>query len=202
MTLRRTLIACCAASILLATQSSAADLKSRVDGYRTAHEAAIVGQLDELARLKSVAADPAGLKAMADRLQEFLKQRGFEVSQLGSETGAPPVVFGSLKSAGAKRTVIFYAHYDGQPVTPSQWSSDPFNPVMRSGPLNTGEHEVDWKNARPPYDPEWRLFARAVSDDKASIVAFLGAFDALKSSGVPPSVNIKVLWEGEEEAGS
>jgi len=121
---------------------------------------------------------------------------------LGSETGAPPVVFGSLKSAGAKRTVIFYAHYDGQPVTPSQWSSDPFNPVMRSGPLNTGEHEVDWKNARPPYDPEWRLFARAVSDDKASIVAFLGAFDALKSSGVPPSVNIKVLWEGEEEAGS
>ena len=202
MKLTQTLIACCAASMLLAAQSSAADLKSRVDGYRSTHEAAIVGQIDELARLKSVAADPAGLKAMADRLQELLKQRGFEVAQLGSDTGAPPAVFGTLKSAGAKRTVIFYAHYDGQPVTPSQWSSDPFVPVMRSSPLNTGEHEIDWKNARLPFDPEWRLFARAVSDDKASIVAFFEAFDALKAAGKPPSVNIKVLWEGEEEAGS
>jgi acetylornithine deacetylase/succinyl-diaminopimelate desuccinylase-like protein len=202
MKLTQTLIACCAASILLAAQSSAADLSSRIDGYRTTHEAAIVGQLDELARLKSVAADPAGLKAMADRLQELLKQRGFESTQLVSDTGGPPAVFGTLKSAGAKRTVIFYAHYDGQPVSPSQWSSDPFVPVMRSGALNTGEHEIDWKNARPPFDPEWRLFARAVSDDKASIVAFMGAFDALKAAGKSPSVNIKVLWEGEEEAGS
>jgi acetylornithine deacetylase/succinyl-diaminopimelate desuccinylase-like protein len=199
---RSTLIACCAVSILLAAQSSAADLKSRIDGYQTQHEAAIVGQLDELTRLKSVAADPAGLRAMADRLQELLKQRGFEVSLLGADTGAPPAVFGTLKSTGAKRTVIFYAHYDGQPVTPSQWASDPFVPVMRSGALNTGEHEIDWKNARPPFDPEWRLFARAVSDDKASIVAFLAAFDALKAVGKSPSVNIKVLWEGEEEAGS
>ena len=200
---RSAFISCCAASALLTSlQSTAADLKTRVDGYRTKHEAAIVEQLDELTRLKSVAADPAGLKAMADRLQELLKQRGFEVSQLGSDTGAPPAVLGVLKSAGAKRTVIFYAHYDGQPVTPSQWSSDPFVPVMRSGALNTGEHEIDWKTARGPFDPEWRLFARAVSDDKASIIAFLAAYDALKALGKSPSVNIKVLWEGEEEAGS
>jgi acetylornithine deacetylase/succinyl-diaminopimelate desuccinylase-like protein len=197
------LIGCSAAAILLTSlPSTAADLKSRVDGYRTEHEAAIVGQLEELTRLKSVAADPAGLKAMADRLQELLKQRGFEVTQLGSDIGAPPAVLGVRKSTGAKRTVIFYAHYDGQPVTPSQWSSDPFVPVMRSGALNAGEHGIDWKTARPPFDPEWRLFARAVSDDKASIVAFLAAYDALKALGKSPSVNIKVLWEGEEEAGS
>jgi acetylornithine deacetylase/succinyl-diaminopimelate desuccinylase-like protein len=200
---RSAAVAVCGASILLASrQSSAADLKHQVDAYRTLHEAAIVGQLDELTRLKSVAADPAGLRAMADRLQELLQQRGFEVSQLGSASGAPRAVLGVLKSGGAKRTVIFYAHYDGQPVTPSQWSSDPFVPVMRSGALNSGEHEVDWKNARSPFDPEWRLFGRAVSDDKASIVAFLAAFDALKAVGKAPSVNVKVLWEGEEEAGS
>jgi acetylornithine deacetylase/succinyl-diaminopimelate desuccinylase-like protein len=87
-------------------------------------------------------------------------------------------------------------------VTPSQWSSDPFVTVMRSGTLNSGEHEIDWKNVHVPFDPGWRLFGRAVSDDKASIVAFLAAFDALKAVGQPPSVNIKVLWEGEEEAGS
>jgi acetylornithine deacetylase/succinyl-diaminopimelate desuccinylase-like protein len=115
---------------------------------------------------------------------------------------SPPLVFGYLKSPGARRTVVFYAHYDGQPVTPSQWKSDPFVPVMRSGPLNSGEHDVDMKAARSPFDPQWRLFGRAVSDDKASIVAFLAAFDALKASGRRSSVNIKVAWEGEEEVGS
>jgi acetylornithine deacetylase/succinyl-diaminopimelate desuccinylase-like protein len=115
---------------------------------------------------------------------------------------SPPLVFGYLKSPGARRTVVFYAHYDGQPVTPSQWKSDPFVPVMRSGPLNSGEHDVDMKAARSPFDPQWRLFGRAVNDDKASIVAFLAAFDALKASGRRSSVNIKVAWEGEEEVGS
>jgi acetylornithine deacetylase/succinyl-diaminopimelate desuccinylase-like protein len=103
---------------------------------------------------------------------------------------------------GAKRTVVFYAHYDGQPVTPSQWSSDPFEPVMRSGPLSSEMASVDWKNAQAPFDPEWRLFGRAIADDKSSIVAFLAAFDALKELGRRPSVNVKVIWEGEEEAGS
>jgi len=180
----------------------AADLNAKVDGYRVLNESAIVGQLDELARLRSVAADPGGIAATADRLQKLLTERGFEARQLSAGAGTPPLVFGVMKTPGAKRTVIFYAHYDGQPVTPSQWSSDPFLPVMRSGALNTGEHVIDWQKVHTPFEPEWRLFGRAVSDDKASIVAFLAAFDALKARGVTPSVNIKVLWEGEEEAGS
>ena len=188
--------------IFAASQVFAADLRNQVERYRLTHEAQIVGQLDELIRLKSVAADRAGLAATADRLQALLKERGFAARQLATESGAPSLVFGELKSPGATRTVVFYAHYDGQPVTSSQWSSDPFVPVMRSGPLNSGEHEVDWKSARPPFDPQWRLFGRAASDDKASIVAFLAAFDALKASGRKPSLNIKVAWEGEEEAGS
>ena len=186
---------------LFNTKSHAADFKAGVDEYRTQHESAIVAQLDELARLKSVAADPAGIAATADRLQKLLSERGFETQQLTAAPGTPPLVFGALNTAGAKRTVIFYAHYDGQPVTPSQWSSDPFAPVMRSGPLNSGEHVVDWQTVRI-FDPEWRLYGRAVSDDKASIVAFLAAFDALKAAHQKRSVNIKVLWEGEEEAGS
>jgi acetylornithine deacetylase/succinyl-diaminopimelate desuccinylase-like protein len=189
-------------SFMLAGTAHGADLNSQVDSYRTLHEAAIVGQLDELTRLKSVAADPAGIAATADRLQKLLTERGFEARQLSAGAGTPPLVLGVLKTAGAKRTVIFYAHYDGQPVTPSQWSSDPFVPVMRSGASNTGEHVIEWQSVHTPFDPEWRLFGRAVSDDKASIVAFLAAFDALKAGGLAPSVNVKVLWEGEEEAGS
>jgi acetylornithine deacetylase/succinyl-diaminopimelate desuccinylase-like protein len=186
----------------MAAAAATADLNAQVVKYRAAHEAAIVASLDELVRLKSVAAEPAGLRAAADRLQTSLQQRGFDVRELAAGAGTPPAVLGSLHTAGAKRTVIFYAHYDGQPVTPSQWSSDPFVPVMRSGALGSGEHEIDWKSAHAAFDPQWRLFGRAVSDDKASIVAFLAAFDALKAAGRKPSVNIKVLWEGEEEAGS
>jgi acetylornithine deacetylase/succinyl-diaminopimelate desuccinylase-like protein len=185
-----------------APQVPAVDLRDQVERYRIAHEAAIVGQLDELTRIRSVAADPAGLAAAADRLQMLLLERGFKVTQLSTGAGMAPVVFGALSTPRARRTVVFYAHYDGQPVTPSQWNSDPFVPVMRSGPLHSGEHDIDWRNARPPFDPEWRLFGRAASDDKASIVAFLAAFDALKTSGRKPAVNIKVAWEGEEERGS
>jgi acetylornithine deacetylase/succinyl-diaminopimelate desuccinylase-like protein len=192
----------CTASILLASFSSAADLRSQVQHYRLAHEADIIGQIDALTRLKSIAADPAGLAATAQALQAALKSRGFEVSLLATGENSPPAVFGALLTPKAKRTVLFYAHYDGQPVTPAQWSSDPFLPVMREHALSDAAHDVDWKKAAPPFDPEWRLFGRAVSDDKASIAAFLAAFDALKATRNTPSVNIKVLWEGEEEAGS
>jgi acetylornithine deacetylase/succinyl-diaminopimelate desuccinylase-like protein len=197
-----TRVACGAYLFMLAQHASAADLKTEIERYRAAHEIAIVGQLDALTRLKSVAADPEGLLAMAGALEQALRQRGFEVAALPTAPGFPPVVFGALKVPNAKRTVVFYAHYDGQPVTPSQWSSDPFVPVMRSNALTDHSQDVDWRRAAPPFDPEWRLFGRAASDDKASIVAFLAAFDALAATHTAPSVNIKVLWEGEEEAGS
>lgn len=61
---------------------------------------------------------------------------------------------------------------------------------------------IDWRKPGVKLDPEWRLFGRAASDDKSSIIAFLAAMDALKASGRKPSVNIKVVWEGEEERGS
>jgi len=185
-------------ALLIAAPALGADLREQVSGYRAAHEAAIVGQLDELTRLRSVAADPKGLAAAAAHLEDLLKARGFE-TQSWSAAGSPPVVYGFLKSRGARRTAVFYAHYDGQPVTPSQWTSDPFAPVMRDGPTGA---QVDWKAAKPPFNPEWRFFGRAAADDKSSITAFLAAFDALKTLSRAPSVNIKVVWEGEEEASS
>ena len=172
-----------------------ADLKA-VDRWRAAHEPAIIGQLDELVRMRSVAADPKGLAATATRLEGLLKARGFSTSQL-TIPGAPPLVTGTLLTQGAQRTVTFYAHYDGTPVTPSQWQSAPFAPVMRDG-----ARTVDWKAAKAPFNRDWRFYGRAAADDKAGIVAFLAAFDALKAGGQKPSVNLKVVWEGEEERSS
>jgi acetylornithine deacetylase/succinyl-diaminopimelate desuccinylase-like protein len=191
--------ASCAAA---AAARSDADLVRQVDDYRRAHEHAIVGELAELTRIRSVAADPAGLAAAAERLEALLRARGFSTALLRDAPGTPALVFGSLRIPGARRTVIFYAHYDGQPVTPSQWSTDPFGAAMRSGPPGPGTHDIDWKDPGVTLDPEWRLYGRAVADDKASIVAFLTAFDALRAVNHRPSVNIKVVWDGEEEAGS
>jgi acetylornithine deacetylase/succinyl-diaminopimelate desuccinylase-like protein len=194
-------VALVAATLARPAVAADSELIRKVDAYRRAHELAIVGELDALTRYRSVAADSLGIVAAAAHLEGLLKARGFDTAQL-AVPGSMPAVYGSLAVKGAKRTVVYYAHYDGQPVTPSEWASDPFDPVMRSGPIRPGEPRIDWKHAHPPLDPEWRLYGRAVADDKTSIIAFLAAFDALRDMGRSPSVNIKVLWEGEEEAGS
>ena len=185
------------AAMIPATVQAA--LVDDVRAWRKDHEAEIVATLSELTRLRSVAADPEGLANTAKRLQALLAERGFAVQPLAA-SGAPPVVFGELKTPGAKRTVTFYAHYDGQPVTLGEWRSEPFTPVMRAG--KGAARDIDMKTAKPPYDPEWRLYGRAAGDDKSSITAFLAAFDALKAANRAPSVNIKVVWEGEEERSS
>ncbi len=192
----------CLTLLALAQQGLAAGLNAQVDGFRQRHEAEIIGQLDELVRLHSVAAEPAGIAAAADQLEAWLGARGFKARQLSAGPGTPPLVFGARDVPGAKRTVVFYAHYDGQPVTPSQWRSDPFTPVMRAGSLGAAMQDVDWRHATPPFDPEWRLFGRGAGDDKASIIAFLAAWDAIVAAHRPPAVNVRVVWEGEEEAGS
>jgi len=176
-------------------------LMRQVRQWRSGHEPTIVRQLAEFTAIPSVVEDTAGLDRMAQRLQGELSQRGFQAQRLQGGPGVPSVVYGELKSPGAKRTVVFYAHYDGQPVNPAEWETDPFAPVLRNGP-NPKSAPVDWGTLRGPFNPEWRLFGRAASDDKSSIVGFLQAFDALKALGRAPSVNIKVFWEGEEEPGS
>ena len=176
-------------------------LVEQVRQWRLGHEPVVVRQLSEFTAIPSVAEDASGLETMAHRLQVELSQRGFQAQLLQGGPGVPPVVFGEFNTHGARRTVVFYAHYDGQPVNRAEWEADPFAPVLRSGPSPKAP-PLDWGNLHPPFNPEWRLFGRAASDDKSSIVAFLEAFDALKALGRAPSVNIKVFWEGEEEPGS
>lgn len=187
-------------ALACARSGHSAELRQIVERYRATHERQILAQLDRLVRVRSVAADPADLAAAAGILVDALRQRGFE-AQLLTATGAPPLVVGQWRAAAAARTVVFYAHYDGQPVDPSQWRSDPFTPVLRTG-LGTRAQVIDWRREGTALDPETRLFGRAAADDKASIIAFLAAFDALRAASVRPTVNLKVVWEGEEEAGS
>lgn len=192
----------CFAALLLAGVAHADELRDQVRAYRAAHEREIVGELSDLLALPNVADKVTDIERNADHLTEMLRRRGFAVQRLSAGEGTPPALYGELAVPGAKRTVLFYAHYDGQPVDQKGWLSDPFRPVLRTGPLGEGVKEVDLASVQGPLDPEWRLYARSASDDKAPIVAILTALDALRAAGRQPSANVKLFLEGEEEQGS
>jgi hypothetical protein len=149
----------------------------------------------------NVAADRQNIRRNADHLRGVLTRRGFTVEIL--ETDGNPLVYGELSVPGASRTVLFYSHYDGQPVDPKAWQQkDPFIPVLRTGRVDRGGTEIANATSRAQFEGDWRLYARSASDDKAPIVALCSALDALKAVGQAPTSNIRVILDGEEEAGS
>jgi acetylornithine deacetylase/succinyl-diaminopimelate desuccinylase-like protein len=169
--------------------------------YRGQHEAEIVRSYAELLSLPNVASDAPNIRANADLISSQLQKRGF-TTRLLSTSGCPPVVYGELLAPGARHTILWYAHYDGQPVDKSQWTGDPWNAVLRDGVVEDGAKTVGLDSLRSPINPEWRIYARGAGDDKAPIQALLTAIDALHAAKIPISVNLKVFFEGEEEAGS
>jgi acetylornithine deacetylase/succinyl-diaminopimelate desuccinylase-like protein len=200
MALRGLGLAAMAALLLAAGAADAASPKAAVRAWRQAHEKEIVSDFYALLSMPNVATAVPDVERNAAYISGLLENRGFRTQLLTAEPGTPPSVYAELKTPGAKRTVVFYAHYDGQPIGQKGWISTPFEPSMRTAlPQAT---PVDWKGATAPLDPDWRLFARSAGDDKGTIQAFISAFDALKAAGIRPSVNIKLLYEGEEEQGS
>ncbi len=161
-----------------------------------ADDKAVVRELADLLAIPNLASDTANIQRNAEAIEALMERRGI-TTRLLTLDGAPPIVVGDLKSSGSTRTIAFYAHYDGQPLDPAQWKSAPWTPVMRDAKGN----DVDWMNAAT-LDPEWRLYARSASDDKAPIVVMLAALDRLRAKNVKPRVNLRFVFEGEEEEGS
>ena len=197
------------ASILLSTvcrKASSPDPKATQTEPSTAGTADTaepgLADLADFLSIPNVASDAPNIRRNAERLAAMMRKRGIGVRLL-EEDGAPPVVYGELSAPDARRTLLVYAHYDGQPVEPERWASDPWAPILRAGRLEDGAAAapLDRLPAGPDGD-EWRLYGRGASDDKGTIVAFLAALDRLKADGVPLSVNVKMLFEGEEEGGS
>ena len=191
-------------TLLCASVAAGAPRPARNDAiraWRAAHETEILRELADLLAIPNVASDSVNIRRNAEHIRAMLARRGVR-AELLEHDGAPPVVFGELAAPGAKRTVLLYAHYDGQPVNPSKWAGDPWKPILRDAPLEAGGREIAWPAPGAPFGPEWRLYARSASDDKAPIVGLLAALDALRAAKVPLSVNLKFFLEGEEEAGS
>ncbi len=196
--MRKAVMAMLACAAGLAGQGNPAASAARQ--WRVAHEREILNELIGLLTRPNLARDTVGIRANAMAVAAILQQRGVRTRLLEVE-GAPPVVFGSIETPGATRTIVFYAHYDGQPVDPKEWATPPWEPVVRDKPLEDGGKAVVLA-AVGAIEPEWRLYARSASDDKAPIVALATDLDALKAAHIPLRSNVKFVFEGEEEAGS
>jgi acetylornithine deacetylase/succinyl-diaminopimelate desuccinylase-like protein len=191
--------------LFLNTSAQTADVR-KVREYRQQQEHAIINEYLSFLSLPNVAKDTAGIMNNASFIMEMMKKRGIQNVQLLSAhtAGAPPTVYGEKLVPGAEGTLIFYAHYDGQPVNPAQWAKglEPFGPKLLSAPIEKNGSFLPLPAPDKSFEPEWRIYARGASDDKAGIMTILNGFEAISKLGLSQAYNIKFFFEGEEEAGS
>ena len=187
------------AALMVSYSLSAQDAAQIAKEHHQAEAANIVADFRRFLSLPNVASDHADMQANAAFIQAYIGKRGFS-SKVVSAGGAPYVVAERPGAEGAP-TVLIYAHFDGQPVIPNQWSSPPFEPTLWSdNPLTQGATQLSWE--QDVLDPNWRVVARSAGDDKAPVIALMAAIDALTSAGVMPDITIKLFLDGEEERGS
>ncbi len=181
-------------AILLAAPLAAQRAPTTVTAWRAQNERRILDELMQLVSLPNVARNNADMMANAELLQRLFERRGFAVTR--TDGPSAPVVLAQLNVPGARGTLTLYIHYDGQPVNASEWRCGPFAPCVE-GPA--GKVTL---TPETTLDPEWRVYGRSTSDDKGPIVMLLNAIDALKATGSGPTWNLKVVLDGQEEAGS
>jgi acetylornithine deacetylase/succinyl-diaminopimelate desuccinylase-like protein len=137
----------------------------------------------EFLRIPSVGGVPAhddDTRACAEWVAARLRRAGFDTVEV-SETERHPVVYAEWLGAPGAPTVIAYAHYDVQPVEPLElWVRPPFEPRLEGG----------------------RIYARGAEDDKAQLHMHIAAVEALLRTRGRLPLNIKLIFEGEEESGS
>jgi acetylornithine deacetylase/succinyl-diaminopimelate desuccinylase-like protein len=151
--------------------------------YVRANRDEILAGLLELLRIPSVSSDPtrAGdVRRCAEWLAARLRGLGVDNVQI-LETGGHPAVYGEWLKAAGQPTALVYGHYDVQPVDPEhEWRTRPFEPTIQDG----------------------RIFGRGAADDKGQVYMHLQAVEAtLRTRGSLP-INLKFIFEGEEEIGS
>jgi len=191
-------------TILITIPAGADNNLLKVRKYRQAHEHQIIQEFVDLLSIPNVSSDKKNIRKNAEMIKKMMDRRSIKTQIL--ETAGNPVVFGELSVPNAERTLMFYVHYDGQPVDPSHWTeTHPFKPALRPGKLKTGSTEpapIPFPGAGEKLSKDWRIYARGSSDDRAPIIGILTALDAFRSAGISLKNNLKFIFEGEEEAGS
>jgi acetylornithine deacetylase/succinyl-diaminopimelate desuccinylase-like protein len=138
----------------------------------------------KLLSFPSISADPAykkDINACADWIVGEFKRIGFDNAHTIKTAGHPVVYAEWLKAGADKPTILVYDHYDVQPVDPlNLWESEPFGSEIREG----------------------KLYARGATDNKAGVWGNIKTFESMLAANGTLPVNIKILFEGEEESGS
>jgi acetylornithine deacetylase/succinyl-diaminopimelate desuccinylase-like protein len=157
--------------------SDSRDVLARID----AEKGSYLEELKDYLRIPSISTDP-DFKDEVLRASDFLlaKMRAAGLTAERIDTAGHPLVYGEWLGAPGKPTVLFYGHYDVQPVDPIElWRHPPFEPTVEGD----------------------SLVARGATDDKGQSFAHLKAVAAMLAERGSLPVNVKFLVEGEEEAG-
>ncbi len=98
--------------------------------------------------------------------------------------------------------VLFYLQIDGQPVDPTKWLQEsPYVPVLKKC-IGDECETIGWDNLNRDFDPDWKIFARSVSDSKGPAIAFLHSLRIIEEQHIEIDFNIKVIMDFQEELGS
>lgn len=155
----------------------------QIDAYFAEHREAHLNELNEFLRIPSISSlseHKEDIKHAAEWLASAFEKLNLENISI-TQTAGHPVVYADWLHAEGKPTILFYGHYDVQPVDPlNLWDSEPFNPTIRDN----------------------KLFARGASDDKGQVFMHLKMIEALFATTGTLPVNVKFIYEGEEEIGS
>ena len=196
------LVACCSLLLIVTTSAfSQSPMAKGIDELIKKQLPKAIQEHREFVSLPNVALNAEDMQKNVEWLQAAFLKRGFSVGALSTET--IPIVLAEKIIDPDLPTVLFYLHFDGQPVDPSKWDQEhPFTPVIKKQ-NDQGEWEViPYEKTKEEYDPEWRIFGRSAADDKGPILMFLHAFDLLEYQKLQPAYNVKVLLDGEEEMSS
>ena len=182
--------------------TGAAEGAAAVREYVQANASAVVHEFADFLAIPNLASDLPNITRNAERVAQMMRAAGIEPRMLAIP-GRGPVMYGEIVTPGAKHTVIFYAHYDGQPTDPAVWiEHKPFEAMLFTGAAAAGGKQIPFPAAGARYEDDWRIYARSASDDKDAVAGILTAITALRAKHIPLAVNVKLLFEGEEEAGS
>ena len=156
---------------------------AKLDAYFAQHRDTHLKELNDFLRIPSISSlseHKQDMQVAASWLAAAMKRINLENISI-EETGGHPVVYADWLHAPDKPTILFYGHYDVQPVDPlNLWETPPFEPTVRDN----------------------KLFARGSSDDKGQVFMHLKAIEALFALEGTLPVNVKFIIEGEEEIGS
>jgi acetylornithine deacetylase/succinyl-diaminopimelate desuccinylase-like protein len=153
-------------------------IMEKVYQYIEDHTEQYISWLIEACNQPSVSAQNRGMVEMKEIVKKFLTTISAEVEEI--QTSGYPIIYGHLDN-GKEQTLTFYNHYDVQPEDPiNQWMSEPFKADIRNG----------------------KIFARGVADNKGNLIARICAVHAYQQVYGELPINLKFIFEGEEEVGS